>query len=81
MIQAGNDKEGLFGCQLTAPMAAAAEFGTQINDEQNGIARDGVFTNGVAESLLRESNVMTLRLVVAQTPASHMCTQRTMLVI
>jgi hypothetical protein len=81
MIQAGNEKEGLYGCLLTAPMAAATELGTQINDEQNGIARDGVFTNGVAESLLCESYVMTLRLVVAQAPASHICTQRTMLVI
>ena len=61
-------------------MAAATEPDMQIDDEQNGIARDGVFTNGVAESLLCESNVMTLRLVVAQTPASNVSTQRVMLV-
>jgi hypothetical protein len=51
-----------------------------MNDEQDGIARDGVVPNGVAESLLGD-NVMTLRLIVAQTPTSHICTQWVMLVI
>jgi hypothetical protein len=69
MIQVGVN-QGLVGCRLSAPMAAGlVETGTQIKDEQNGIARDGVITNGVAESLLCDKYVMTLRLVVPQTTA------------